>query len=96
MSQPKILFISFEFRLPFAHSLKEKRQPLKSLKERVKHKFNASVAEIDAQDEWQRAIIGVCMLSADAQQLERQMSQLENFVLESTQMEIVNIQHEWL
>jgi len=96
MNSPHILFLRYEFRLSFAHSLKEKRQPLKSLKERIKHKFNASVAEIDAQDEWQRAVIGVCMLSADAQQLERQMSQLENFVLDSTEMEVVDIFQEWL
>ena len=96
MNHPIILFISYEFRLSFSHSLKEKRQPLKSLKERIKHKFNASVAELEGQDEWQRAVIGVCMLSTDKQQLERQMSQLEKFVLESTEMEVMNIQHEWL
>jgi len=96
MNSPHILFIRYEFHLAFSHSLKEKRQPLKSLKERIKNKFNASVAELDAQDEWQRAVIGVCMLSADTQQLERQMSQLESFVLESTEMEVVNIKHEWV
>ncbi len=96
MPHPKILFISFEFRLPFSHSLKEKRKPLKSLKERLKNKFNASVAEIDAQDEWQRAVIGVTLLSTDHAYLERQYHLLEQFVQESTQMELTDIQQQWL
>ncbi len=96
MPQPKILFIRYEFHLPFSHSLKEKRKPLKSLKERIKNKFNVSIAEIDAQDEWQRAVLGICILSSNAQQLERQVRQLENFIQDSSEMEIISIQQQWL
>lgn len=96
MSTLHIVLMRLQFSLPFAHSLKEKRQPLKSLKERLKNKFNASVAEIDLQDEWQQAVIGLTILSTDKSVLQRQCSLIEQFVLESTEMEVVDINVQWL
>ena len=50
--------LTLELRLENSHSLKEKRHVVKSLKDRLRHKFNVSVAEIDYQDLWQRAAAG--------------------------------------
>ena len=47
--------LTLELRLENSHSLKEKRHVVQSLKDRLRHKFNVSVAEIDYQDLWQRA-----------------------------------------
>jgi hypothetical protein len=44
-------------------SLKEKRRAVKSLKDRLRSRFNISIAEVDAQDNWQRAILGVAIVS---------------------------------
>jgi uncharacterized protein YlxP (DUF503 family) len=49
--------ITLELRLEHSHSLKDKRQVVKSLKDRLRHKFNISVAEIDHQDLWQRGVV---------------------------------------
>ena len=46
-----------------AMSLKDKRRVVKSLKDRISHRFNVSVAEVDRQDARQRAVIGVAMVS---------------------------------
>jgi uncharacterized protein YlxP (DUF503 family) len=46
-------------------SLKGKRQVLKSITERVKNRFNVSVAEVGSHDVWQRAEIGVCAMGND-------------------------------
>jgi uncharacterized protein YlxP (DUF503 family) len=45
--------------------LKDKRQVVKSLKDRLRHKFNVSVAEIDYQDLWQRALVAAVTVSSD-------------------------------
>ena len=53
-----------ELRIEHAHSLKEKRHVVKSLKDRLRNKFNVSVAEIDDMDLHNSAVIGVAALSA--------------------------------
>lgn len=50
---------SLVIRLPFCHSLKEKRRVLRSLKDRLRSRHNISIAEVDSQDLWQRAVIGI-------------------------------------
>src|SRR5260370_14996009 len=49
--------LTLELRLENSHSLKEKRHVVKGLRDRLHHKFNVSVAEIDCQDLWQRAVV---------------------------------------
>jgi len=50
---------TIELYLPDNGSLKDKRQVLKSLKDRLKRQFNVSVAEVDDQDLWQKSVMGV-------------------------------------
>lgn len=50
--------------LPFARSLKDKRQILKGFTDRVRSRHNVSLAELDFQDKWQRARIGVAALNS--------------------------------
>src|SRR6476646_3431773 len=47
--------LTLELRLENSHSLKDKRHVVKSLKDRLRHKFNVAVAEIEYQDLWKRA-----------------------------------------
>lgn len=47
------------------HSLKEKRQIVRRIKERIRNNFEVSVAEVDENDLWQRAVIGVSCVSKD-------------------------------
>lgn len=51
--------------IPANHSLKGKRQVLKSLIARVRNDFNVSIAEVEQQDAWQSAILGVACVSSD-------------------------------
>jgi uncharacterized protein len=53
-----------------AQSLKDKRQVLRSLKDRLRNQFNVAVAELDHQDLWQRSVVGVAGISSDASHLE--------------------------
>ena len=52
-----------ELFIPDSHSLKDKRQVLQSLKNRLREKFNLSVAEVDGQDLWQKAVLGLACVA---------------------------------
>ena len=56
--------LTMELRIEEAHSLKEKRHVVKSLKDRLRHKFNVSVAEIDDQDLHNSAVIAAAVVSS--------------------------------
>ena len=86
-----VLLITISLQIPCAHSLKDKRRQIKSLKDRLRSRFNASVAEIDALDNWQQAVMGACMISNDKSYLDKQYSLLETLVLEYTELELINI-----
>jgi len=96
MNACHIVFILIDLRIPFAQSLKDKRQPVRSLKQRLKNKFNLSIAEIDALDDWKRAVLGVTMVSNDKRYLDKQSSLIEQAVLEMTELELVEFNREYL
>jgi len=58
--------IEWELEVYGCRSLKEKRRVVKSLKDRLRNRFNISVAETDHLDLWQRAAITACTVSSDA------------------------------
>jgi uncharacterized protein YlxP (DUF503 family) len=60
--------LTLEIHLPYAHSLKEKRAVLQKIRGRLRARFNVAVAELDHQDVWQRATLGVVSIS-DSQTL---------------------------
>lgn len=55
---------TIELHLPGNNSLKGKRSIVKSIVARVTHEYNVSIAEVDAQDAWQRAVLGVACVSS--------------------------------
>ena len=67
-------------RIPENGSLKDKRRVLKSITSRVTNKFNVSVAEIDDNDYWQVATLGVSCVSNDKRHANEILSKVINFV----------------
>ena len=65
--------LTLEIYIPEAHSLKDKRQVLRSLKDRLRGKFNVAVAELEGQDSWQRSVVGVVSVANNAGYLEQAM-----------------------
>src|SRR5579871_1672521 len=57
--------LTLELHIADAQSLKDKRQVLRSLKDKLRAKFNVAVAELDHQDVWQRSVVGVVTLSTE-------------------------------
>ena len=72
-----IAYLTLELRIEGAHSLKDKRQAIRSLKDRLRNSFNIAVAEIDSTDLWQRATIGVVSISDSRDYLEGLMNNVE-------------------
>jgi len=63
-----------------ARSLKDKRSVVKSIKDRVGHKFNASIAEVGAQDVYQTAVLAVAVVGNDRDYIQSVLSQIANLV----------------
>ncbi len=70
-----------ELRLPENLSLKGKRGVLKSITSRVRNKFNVSVAEVDNQDLWQLATLGICCVSNNKRYTNELLSKIADFLV---------------
>ncbi len=72
-----IALLTLELRIEGAHSLKDKRQVLRRMKDRLRSSFNVSVAELDSTDLWQRATVGVVSISGSRDYLQGLMQNVE-------------------
>lgn len=91
-----ILLLTIELQIPLAHSLKDKRQQLRSLKAGIANRFNTSVAEIAYQDKWQRALLAVCQVGNDKQKLLADSSKILTLCQMHSEIEILDITQTWL
>ncbi|WP_461206561.1 DUF503 domain-containing protein [Clostridium sp. DL1XJH146] len=80
----------------WVHSLKEKRMIVKSIINKVKHRFNVSIAEVDAQDYHQTIIIGIACVSNSTRHADSELQTVISFiennsdaVMEKTEIEIL-------
>jgi hypothetical protein len=86
-----------ELRLAENLSLKGKRRVLKSVTTRVKSKFNVSVAEVDNQELWQLATLGICCVSNNGRHANEVLSKVVGFIADSRfDVEILNYEIEVL
>ncbi len=76
--------------IPENNSLKGKRKVVKSLIEKVRHRFEASVAEVDDNDLWQKATLGVALVGNDARLLTTRLDQISTFIENQHLAEIVD------
>lgn len=72
--------VTWELHLNGCHSLKEKRQILSSLKDRLHRRFNVSVAETNHQDRWQRAELACCVIAGSRRHAEEVLSAADRLV----------------
>ena len=76
--------------IPQVNSLKSKRQILKSLKSKIRHKFNVSVAEIDYLDKWQSEVLAVVCVNSDKRFLNSILSEVVNLVEREHQLQLID------
>ena len=84
--------------LPQSHSLKDKRQIIKSIMARVRQQFEVAIAEVDEQDRWQIAQLGVSCVSNNSQHIDEILGRVRRYIEETrpdvivtnTEAEIMN------
>ena len=91
-----IALLTLELLIPWARSLKDRRSAVRGLKDRLRSRFNASVAEVVYQDKWQRATLAVCIVDSDRRKLEATMARVRQLAEEAHDLEIADMRQEWL
>jgi uncharacterized protein YlxP (DUF503 family) len=81
--------LALEIFLPYSQSLKDKRKVLNAIRDRVRSRFNAAFAELDYQDKWQRARIGIVTLNSQKAFVDQALRRVCRDVEENIEGEIV-------
>ena len=81
-------------RLPENHSLKGKRKVMKRICERLRHRFNLAVAEIDSQDLWQAGEVGIVTVGNQGSYVNSKLDKAVNFVEDLRLAEVLDVQIE--
>ena len=81
--------------LPECHSLKDKRQIIKSVMARVRNRFEVAIAEVDEQDRWQIAVLGVSCVSNSGQHADEVLGHVRRYIEETRpDIEVSNVESE--
>jgi uncharacterized protein len=88
--------LTLEIVLRDAHSLKDKRHVVKSLKDRLRSKYNVAVAEIDYQDLWQRSVVAAVTVSSDHSHAEKVLQSVEGEAAALLGSELTSATVEWI
>ena len=87
--------VRLELELPFSSSLKDKRQILRSLKDRLRRK-NLSVVEADNQDLWQRATVEFALAAVDRRSAEEKREEVRRALLNYEELAILEWREEFV
>ena len=88
--------VSLRFVIPGSHSLKDKRRCLRGVKDRLRAQFNVSIAEVDAQDVWQTAVLGLSAVGTDRAYVEGLLDQAIQMVRRQRDVTLVSVEKEFV
>ena len=88
--------VSFELHVPQSRSLKAKRAAVRPIVDGLRHRFKVSVAEVDHQDQWQRATIGVAVVSSSDGHLREMLESVERFIANAPEVELLDSEAAYL
>lgn len=88
--------VRLELSIPHANSLKEKRQVLNRLMDKVRHRFGVAVAEVGQQDLWQRSVVGIALVSGEERHVRDMAAKVTGFVESHWEGEVCTIELEIL
>ncbi|MDP2897697.1 MAG: DUF503 domain-containing protein [bacterium] len=84
--------LEIEMRIPGVSSLKGKRMVVKSLKDRIRNKFNVSVSEVSHHSSWQSCLLGIAHVSTARSFTNRVLSEVLNFIQSCREIELVDFE----
>lgn len=84
------------FSIPEAHSLKDKRQVVRSMRDRVQSRFNISVGEVGKQDFWKSAQFAFVTVAGDKKIVEKRISELVNFLHSDPRLILLQVETSYL
>jgi uncharacterized protein YlxP (DUF503 family) len=87
--------VQCELHIPASRSLKEKRAVLRPIVEGLRHRFQISVAEVDYQDKWQRALIGMAVVSDSYSHAVDVIDNVERWVWSKPEVEVTRFETTW-
>lgn len=93
---PVIGVLTLDLHVLHSHSLKDKRQVVKSLKDRLRERFNIAVAEIDALESWQHAVVAAVTVSNDRIHAEQLLQAVEAFSATLLGGSLTSTDTEWI
>jgi uncharacterized protein len=88
--------VRLELHIPTSRSLKEKRAVLRPIVEGLRHRFQISVAEVGYQDKWQRALIGMAVVSDSYGHAVEVVDNVERWVWSKPEVEVTRFEREWV
>jgi uncharacterized protein len=88
--------VCFELHVPESRSLKTKRAAIRPIIDGLRHRFKVSVAEVDHQDTWQRAAIGVAVVAESIGHLHEVLDAVERFVANAPDVELLDVETTYL
>lgn len=80
--------------IPSSQSLKDRRRAVKSLKQKLRNEFNLSVAEVDDENLWQRATLGIAVVASDGQFADQVLAKAVDLVRRQNDVELIDYQTE--
>jgi len=89
--------LTLDLHFPESNSLKDKRWVLRSIKDRIRNKFNVSVAEVGANELWQRSVIGIACVANETTIIHRVFdSIIDKIILRNHSVEMIDSRREML
>lgn len=76
--------------IPMSRSLKDKQRALKGIKDRLRNRYNCSVAEVEYKDSWGRARLAVCVIGDDSRFVNTQLDEIAHFACQQRQVEVAD------
>jgi uncharacterized protein YlxP (DUF503 family) len=90
-----VAVIQLELHIPTSRSLKEKRAVLRPIVEGIRHRFQISVAEVGYQDKWQRALVGMAVVSDSYGHAVEVVDNVERWVWSKPEIEVTRFEVTW-
>jgi len=85
-----------EIRIPDAHSLKDRRQVVRSVLAVARERFHVSAAEVGHQNTWQRATLGFAVVASDVRIAEQTVDEIDRYLWSRPELEVLDATLHWL